>query len=778
MQSQLPDYLQVLNDNQLEAAQTLNGPVLIQAGAGSGKTKTVIARIHNLIDHQVPAINILAITFTNKAANELKERLPESCQNVTASTIHALCVKILRSFPHLPKYTSRFSIIDTDDQRKIMRMAKDEYLNNLNAQLEIAQTELSHIQDLNQKYVKQKNIESLANQISLIDAYKVKELLTYLPSYKAQIHELNMSDIQNHLPLSTTKSITIKLNNQDRKQNSNSRVTLTNFITYIMAYYQTYLYDHNLMDFDDLLYNTVELLTLRPDDLQILQQVYKYISVDEYQDVSDIQEQLIEMLANTPEQNLCVVGDPNQSIYAFRGAKVTNILTFAQRYPKAKIVSIMKNYRSTQQILDVANDVIDNNPAAYKIEAHLQAVKPDGDLPQIRYMNNAREEAQSIVQIMKDQMLNNQKQPKDFAVLYRLNSLSRNIESELTNNNIPYEVVGGQAFYDRAEIKDLIAYLRLIVNHGDDLAFTRIVNTPSRRIGTKTITLLDRYAKSTQPQQSIFNMALNVNQLLNDNGKPLTAKVRQSVDQFCAIINQFDLEQPGTTYNVLKVLMDQFFAEYLTKVDATEQSKDSSRLANANQLLEAAQEFDATQPKNQKLGITLANFIELAMLNANPQKQAPTPGGKVQLMTIHSSKGLEFDTVFIIGLENGMFPSGYAMTALRNAEKTTDEPILINKLSPEEQQRRQQYINSIKQSAKKLLEEERRLMYVALTRAKTHLYLYSVKQRMMWGHPQNNQPSLFLHEIKKDHCTIIRSKKPQNNYHNYYGNYYSNNTLF
>ena len=166
------------------------------------------------------------------------------------------------------------------------------------------------------------------------------------------------------------------------------------------------------------------------------------------------------------------------------------------------------------------------------------------------------------------------------------------------------------------------------------------------------------------------------------------------------------------------------------------------------------------------------------MLNANPQKQAPTPGGKVQLMTIHSSKGLEFDTVFIIGLENGMFPSGYAMTALRNAEKTTDEPILIDKLSPEEQQRRQQYINSIKQSAKKLLEEERRLMYVALTRAKTHLYLYSVKQRMMWGHPQNNQPSLFLREIKKDHCTIIRSKKPQNNYHNYYGNYYSNNSLF
>lgn len=763
MTEQLPDYLQELNSDQLKAAQTLQGPVLIQAGAGSGKTKTVIARIHNLVDHGVPPANILAITFTNKAANELKARLPQGCQQVNASTIHSLCVHILRSFPHLAPFNSRFTIIDTDDQRKVMRMAKDEYLNQLKSQIDQLNVQIQNNlaqpnKDLNEISRMQFRVRDLANMQSLIHDYTIKGLLNYLPNYKQQVHEIHMDDINNqnqiirdanHRPKVTLS----KKDAHDIHHNVNSAAILTSFINYIMSYYQEYLVDHNSMDFDDLLYNAVELLTLAPNDLMILQQAYQYISVDEYQDVSDIQEQLIEMLANTANQNLCVVGDPNQSIYAFRGAKVTNILSFADRYPNAEIISIMKNYRSTQQILDVANDVIDKNPSAYKIEAHLTAIKPDGDLPIIYKLNNAHDEAAKIAKIISTQITHDGKKPSDFAVLYRLNALSRNIEQALTNNNIPYQVVGGQAFYDRSEIKDLIAYLRLIVNHGDDLALTRIINTPSRRIGTKTVTLLGDIAKVQTPKTSMFNIAMQANRVINENGKPLSKTIVEHLNDFCKVINQFNLNQPGTTYAVLKMLMDQFFANYLMRVDATEQSKDSSRLANANQLLEAAKEFDATQPKSQSLGTTLANFIELATLNANPQDQE-TPDGKVQLMTVHSAKGLEFNTVFVIGLEDGIFPSGYTMDAMRKWKSAYNTP--HPKSTPEQEKKQKEYVVNLGNEARGLLEEERRLMYVALTRAKQNLNLFTVKERMVWGHAQNNQESIFLKEIDPKHCKVIK----------------------
>lgn len=665
----LPDYLAELNPDQLKAAQTLQGPVLIQAGAGSGKTKTVIARIHNLIDHGVDPENILAITFTNKAAQELKNRLPKNAHDVKASTIHAFCAFLLRRLPHLKNYDSAFMIIDSSDQKDIIRQTVEDYF--INEKPNLAEELKKQYRDL-----------------------KPKTEMQYISKAKYDAHRGS--------------------DTRDKFLYKSQLTDYTDFFEAIYRYYTNYLLQHNLMDFDDLLYNAVKLFKEHPEDLKLAQEQYKYISVDEYQDVSDIQEELISMIADTPEQNICVVGDPNQSIYAFRGAKVQNILNFKQKYKNAKVITIMHNYRSTQHILDVANEVISHNRKAMTVNPELDAVNTNGPKPVVVQNYNDYEEASYVIDKVKERIADGIT-PSEIAILYRNNSISRLFEQDLVENNIKYNVVGALNFYERKEIKDLVAYLRLIANKQDDLSFKRIINTPSRHIGTTTINYLTDFARSCNPRQSLFNVAQYADRVIKSNGKHLSPATVQNLKAFTDYIMQFDLQQKISIYDVLTKICQDFYLKYVTTLDEHEKSTEGTRVDNVQQLISAASEFDANHP-DITLNESLIQFLQQAVLNTNLDANSDD---KVQLMTVHSAKGLEFDTVFVVALEEQIFPSSY--------------------------------------STKKTMPEERRLFYVAITRAKRELYLTYTNERSLWGRTQVAKRSRFLSEINPNDVEQINN---------------------
>lgn len=665
----LPDYLAELNPDQLKAAQTLQGPVLIQAGAGSGKTKTVIARIHNLIDHGIDPEHILAITFTNKAAQELKNRLPESGHDVKASTIHAFCAFVLRRLPHLQHFDSAFMIIDSSDQKDIIRQTIEDYF--INEKPDLPEELKKQYRDL-----------------------KPKTEIEYISKAKYDAHRGS--------------------NTRDKFLYKSQLTDFTDFYEAIYKYYTNYLLQHNAMDFDDLLYNTVKLFKEHPEDLKLAQEQYQYISVDEYQDVSDIQEELISMIANTPDQNICVVGDPNQSIYAFRGAKVQNILNFKKKYPNAKVITIMHNYRSTQSILDVANEVISHNRKAMTVNPELDAVKSDGPKPIVVQNYNDYEESTYVITKIKERIAAGV-QPNEIAILYRNNSISRLFEQDLVENNIRYNVVGALNFYERKEIKDLVAYLRLIANKQDDLSFKRIINTPSRHIGTTTINYMTDFANSCNPKPALFKVAQYADQVTRNNGKKLGPATIQNLKKFTDYIMQFDLQQKTSIYDVLTKICQDFYLKYVTTLDEHEKSTEGTRVDNVQQLISAASEFGAQHP-DITLNDALIQFLQQAVLNTNLDANSDD---KVQLMTVHSAKGLEFDTVFVVALEEQIFPSSYA--------------------------------------TKKTIPEERRLFYVAITRAKRELYLTYANERSLWGRTQVAKRSRFLSDINPADVTQVNN---------------------
>lgn len=654
----LPDYLAELNPDQLEAAQTLEGPVLIQAGAGSGKTKTVIARIHNLVDHGVDPNHILAITFTNKAAQELKDRLPEQARGVRASTIHAFCAFLLRRLPHLPEYTASFQIVDTDDQKSIIQKAKEDFFEKNS--------------DLSDAAKKQYNDLKIRTELDYISkaTYDRYHGTHTRQKYTRKAHLESFQDFYK---------------------------TLANF-------YTAYLQEQNMMDYDGLLYNAVRLFREHPEDLEVAHDAFRYISVDEYQDVSDIQEELINMLADTPEHNICVVGDPNQSIYGFRGAKVQNILNFKDKYDNVKVVTIMHNYRSTQSILNVANNVISYNDRALTVNPKLDAVKPDGSKPVVVQNYNGYEESHYVISKIKEAIANGVK-PSDIAILYRTNSLSRLFEQDLVKNNIKYNIVGSLNFYDRMEVKDMIAYLKLIANKHNDISFNRIINTPSRHIGTVTINELSNYARVQQPTISMFAAAEQANMVTKQNGSPLSPATVKSLNEFVEYINSFDLSQVNTVYQVLEKIARDFYLEYVTELDKKDPPREGSRVDNIQQLFSAAREFDDAH-QGLSLSRALQLFLQDAVLNSDSSNDDEN---HVQLMTVHSAKGLEFDTVFVVGLEDQIFPSSF--------------------------------------TTKKTMPEERRLFYVAATRAERKLYLSYANERNMWGRMQTAKRSVFLSEV-------------------------------
>lgn len=669
-----------LNRAQQEAVDTLHGPVLIMAGAGSGKTRTLINRIDNLIRHGVKPETILAITFTNKAARELKSRLSLDAANVEASTIHSFCVKILRQYAHVLGYSNNFLILDTSDAQTVIGYAKND----------------------------------------IADAYVAMQYERF-PHREPNAHFiLEMKDRTIQSAISKAKNDGISAHEY---MNYQQRVDeYPEVITAIFKKYEEIKLRENSMDFDDLLVKTCQLLRDNPAILEIVQNTYHYIMVDEYQDVNDIQDELVNLIS-AKNRNICVVGDPDQSIYKFRGSKVENIIEFNRTYPDTKIIHLDENYRSEQVILDAANDVINNNSKIANKERRLfSSNTSSNDLPMLVHLDTQIDEATYIAEQIKDYIQKGGKY-SDIAILYRNNAISKNIDMALRNASIPFEIHGGLPFYQRKEIKDIIAYLTVMTNPYSTVQLKRIINVPRRGIGNATITEIENYAKT-------YNPILNIPQVLTghlDNIKLPPAR-REKLDHFTSLYTNINYNNVGTS---IKELIEYFYEQtgylnYLMDEDNAEE-----RLDNAKEFLSDAQKFDEeVDPNSDTLFNRCGMFLQKIALQTNVDKNDESEE-KVTLMTLHASKGLEFPFVIIAGCEEGTLPSNLAIRA-------KDVP------------------------------EERRLMYVGMTRAEKKLIMTAVKERLIYGQYQAQGLSRFVTEIKPEHVNYkeIKSEKPQqNNYH-------------
>ncbi len=669
-----------LNRAQQEAVDTLHGPVLIMAGAGSGKTRTLINRIDNLIRHGVKPETILAITFTNKAARELKSRLSLDAANVEASTIHSFCVKILRQYAHVLGYSNNFLILDTSDAQTVIGYAKND----------------------------------------IADAYVAMQYERF-PHREPNAHFiLEMKDRTIQSAISKAKNDGISAHEY---MNYQHRVDeYPEVITAIFKKYEEIKLRENSMDFDDLLVKTCQLLKDNPAILEIVQNIYHYIMVDEYQDVNDIQDELVNLIS-AKNRNICVVGDPDQSIYKFRGSKVENIIEFNRTYPDTKIIHLDENYRSEQVILDAANDVINNNSKIANKERRLfSSNTSSNDLPMLVHLDTQIDEATYIAEQIKYYIQKGGKY-SDIAILYRNNAISKNIDMALRNASIPFEIHGGLPFYQRKEIKDIIAYLTVMTNPYSTVQLKRIINVPRRGIGNATITEIENYAKA-------YNPILNIPQVLTghlDNIKLPPAR-REKLDHFTSLYTNINYNNVGTS---IKELIEYFYEQtgylnYLMDEDNAEE-----RLDNAKEFLSDAQKFDEeVDPNSDTLFNRCGMFLQKIALQTNVDKNDESEE-KVTLMTLHASKGLEFPFVIIAGCEEGTLPSNLAIRA-------KDVP------------------------------EERRLMYVGMTRAEKKLIMTAVKERLIYGQYQAQGLSRFVTEIKPEHVNYkeIKSEKPQqNNYH-------------
>ena len=669
-----------LNRAQQEAVDTLHGPVLIMAGAGSGKTRTLINRIDNLIRHGVKPETILAITFTNKAARELKSRLSLDAANVEASTIHSFCVKILRQYAHVLGYSNNFLILDTSDAQTVIGYAKND----------------------------------------IADAYVAMQYERF-PHREPNAHFiLEMKDRTIQSAISKAKNDGISAHEY---MNYQHRVDeYPEVITAIFKKYEEIKLRENSMDFDDLLVKTCQLLKDNPAILEIVQNTYHYIMVDEYQDVNDIQDELVNLIS-AKNRNICVVGDPDQSIYKFRGSKVENIIEFNKTYPDTKTIHLDENYRSEQVILDAANDVINNNSKIANKERRLfSSNTSSNDLPMLVHLDTQLDEATYIAKQIKDYIQKGGKY-SDIAILYRNNAISKNIDMALRNESIPFEIHGGLSFYQRKEIKDIIAYLTVMINPYSNVPIKRIINVPRRGIGDTTVVEIENYAKT-------YNSILTIPQVLTghlDNIKLPPAR-REKLDHFTSLYTNIDYNNVGTS---IKELIEYFYEQtgYLNYLMG--EDKADERLDNAKEFLSDAQKFDEeVDPNSDTLFNRCGLFLQKIALQTNVDKSDESEE-KVTLMTLHASKGLEFPFVIIAGCEEGTLPSNLSI-------RSKDVP------------------------------EERRLMYVGMTRAEKKLIMTAAKERLLYGNYQSQGLSRFVTEIKPEHVNYkeIKSEKPQqNNYH-------------
>jgi DNA helicase-2/ATP-dependent DNA helicase PcrA len=635
------NYLENLNPEQKEAVLQTEGPVLILAGAGSGKTRVLTYRIAYMIEEKsINPWNILAITFTNKAAKEMKERVGHligNTQDMWISTFHAACARILRKdIERLGGYKKNFVIFDTKDQESVIK----ECLKELN---------------LNEKNFPFKAVSSVISG--------AKNLL----EGPTKFAEKNMGDIRG------------------RK------------MTDIYTLYQKKLKKNNALDFDDILFKAVELLANNPDILSYYQNKFKYIMIDEYQDTNYCQYRLVSLLAKQ-HHNLCVVGDDDQSIYSWRGADIGNILNFEKEFPNAKVIKLEQNYRSTQTILDAANAVIKNNFG--RKSKKLWTENDIGASIQLYNAMNEWGEANFIAAEIKQLQEAYGKRLNEFSVLYRTNAQSRVIEEAFMSNGIPYRIIGGFKFYDRKEVKNVIAYLRLIQNPDEDVSLKRIINIPKRGIGNTTLEAIQSYAREND--DSLFGTLLSIDSIPGVSKKAL-GNINEFVKLISGLMAAAEMKKPSA---ILKELLDK--SGYLDSLKKEGDEDDLSRVENVGELLSATLDYESKNPD-----ATLQQFLEqLALMSDIDNFQADAEA--VVLMTLHSAKGLEFPVVFMSGMEEGVFPSQRSYF--------------------EESQ----------------MEEERRLMYVGITRARESLYLTAAFERTIFGSATYNMVSQFIKEIPKD----------------------------
>jgi len=644
------DLENLLNKEQCEAAITVDGPLLILAGAGSGKTRVLTYRIAHMIeDLSIYPSQILSITFTNKAAGEMKDRVRSLVGNIAdnmwISTFHSSCVRILRREIDKLGYNKNFTIYDSYDQKSLIKQCMK--------QLEINEKDLTDSEILNK-------ISNAKNELISPDKYK-------------------------------------KENESDYRMNKIADVYLL---------YQKKLKGNNALDFDDLIFKAVDLLKNNKEVLDFYHSKFKYIMVDEYQDTNKAQYELIKLLVDERE-NICVVGDDDQCIYAWRGADVTNILDFEKDYPKAKVVKLEQNYRSKGNILMAANEVIKNN--SQRKDKHLRTEKDCGEKINLYRAFTDRDEANFVANQIKTLMTDKSRSYKDFAILYRMNSQSRIFEESFRKHLIPYRIVGGLKFYDRKEIKDIMAYLKLINNPLDDIALKRIINVPKRNIGDATIQKIQEFANGID--QCLYSAILDVEFI-----PTLTTRNKSSISKFVSLMNSFMAKNEEVTVSqLIKTIIED--TGYLKQLENSKEPEDESRVENIKELVSDAVEFEKTS--EDKSLLTFLEGVSLGSTTDNPDEEVDTVG----MMTVHSAKGLEFPVVFMVGMENGIFPG---MSSINNPTE---------------------------------MEESRRLCYVAITRAEEKLYITSAESRMVFGRNVGYQPSDFISEISPDLKEIIGGAK-------------------
>ncbi|WP_340221941.1 UvrD-helicase domain-containing protein [Fusobacterium nucleatum] len=623
--------LEKLNDKQKEAASQIDGSILILAGAGSGKTRTITYRIAHMIENVgISPYSILAVTFTNKAAKEMRERVEELVGDIakacTISTFHSFGMRLLRMYAKEVGYNSNFTIYDTDDQKRMVKAI-----------------------------LKGQNLS--LNGVKLTE----RDIVSMISKIKEQIKTLDEYSVMN-------------------KQ-----------IVEVYDKYNKVLLESNAMDFSDILLNTYKLLQ-KPEILEKVQNKYKYIMIDEYQDTNNLQYKIIDLIARK-SSNLCVVGDENQSIYGFRGANILNILNFETNYNNAKIIKLEENYRSTTTILDAANELIKNNKSSKDKKLWTQNGK--GDLIKVLACDNARDEVSRIIEIIKGNHQNGIAY-RDMTILYRTNAQSRVFEEGLLRYSIPHKVFGGISFYSRAEIKDIIAYLSIIVNPQDELNLQRIINVPKRKVGEKGIEKIITYARENN-----LNLLEVLSHIKEISG--LTVVGKEKLLEMYDIIKELrDLSYIETASYIVQTLIDK-----IKYIDYIKENYDDAeaRIENIDEFKNSILELE-----NVVGELRLNEYLEnVSLISATDDLEEKSD--YVKLMTIHNSKGLEFPIVFLVGFENEIFPGSRAMFE------------------------------------EKEMEEERRLCYVALTRAEKKLYLSHATIRFVYGQDRLSTPSVFLKEI-------------------------------
>jgi DNA helicase-2/ATP-dependent DNA helicase PcrA len=653
----LNNLLQNLNPSQLEPTLQTDGPMIVIAGAGSGKTRVLTYKIAYLMSKGVDAFNILALTFTNKAAREMKERISSmlddnESKNLWIGTFHSVFAKILRIEADKLGYPTNFTIYDTQDSQKLV----SSIISELNLDKEI---------------------------------YKYKQIYSRISSYKNSL-------------------ITVKAYNSNNELIESDRQARRPRLIDIYSEYVNRCFKAGAMDFDDLLLKTNELLSRFPQVLSKYQNMFRYVLVDEYQDTNHSQYLIVKALSDK-FQNICVVGDDAQSIYGFRGANINNILNFQKDYDDVKLFKLEQNYRSTKNIVKAANSLIEKNQK--RLEKVVWTDNDEGSKIKVNRLLTDGEEGRFVASSIFENKNSQQLQNKDFAILYRTNAQSRAFEDSLRKRNIPYRVYGGLSFYQRKEIKDVLAYLRLIINENDEEAFKRVINFPTRGIGQTTINKLIVQANTTNV--SLFSLCKDLDRIEVN----ISTSIKLKVSNFVNLIESFKIS--ARTKNAFDIANEVVNDTGIIKTySALTSVEDQAKIQNIEEMLNGIKDFVEIQKEIPESTGSISEFLEDVALATDLDKDDQDTN-KVALMTIHLAKGLEFPIVYIVGLEENLFPSAMNLNSRND------------------------------------LEEERRLFYVALTRAEKEAYLSYALSRYRWGKLTDSEPSRFIDEINEEYLDIL-----------------------